>query len=276
MTSTEHNASAASDAEAIDGFKQVQHAIWAAGDFPEIAERNIWDVGARIVRHLGVSQGENVLDVACGSGNAALRAAKSGASVVGVDLTPELFDRARQLADEAGVWMELLEGDAENLPFEDEEFDVVLSTFGHMFAPRHRVAASEIARVLRPGGRIGLCTWTPEGPIGRFFTTMGEYMPTPPPFAEAPVLWGDEAHVEEMFAGSGIELSFKRETVRPPEFESPEAAMEYWTANFGPLVMARKLTEENGSWPELREKLLEYYAADEPPEYLVTLGRKTA
>lgn len=276
MNPSEQNAPATPEAAAIDGFKQLQHAIWASGDFPEIAERNIWDVGARIVRHLGVRQGEDVLDVACGSGNAALRAAKSGASVVGIDLTPELFDRAKQLADEAGVWMELIEGDAERLPFEDESFDVVLSTFGHMFAPRHQVAADEIARVLRPGGRIGLCTWTPEGPIGRFFATMAGFMPDLPPFAEPPVLWGDTGHVEQLFEGSGIELSFKRETVRPPEFESPEAALEYWTTNFGPLVMARMFTEDNGSWPQLREQLLEYYAADEPPEYLVTLGRKTA
>ncbi|MBI5311449.1 MAG: class I SAM-dependent methyltransferase [Actinobacteria bacterium] len=274
MSPIDENVSDAPDTEAIDTFKQVQHVIWATGDFPDVAERNIWDVGARIVRHLGVRQGEDVLDVACGSGNAALRAAKAGASVVGVDLTPELFDRARQLADEAGVWMELIEGDAEDLPFDEETFDVVVSTFGHMFAPRHGVAAGEIARVLRPGGRIGLTTWTPEGEIGRFFATLADYMPVPPPFAESPVLWGSEQHVLEMFSESGIELSFKRETIKPPPFETPEHALEYWSTKFGPLALARAATEGAGTWSELRVKLLEYYADQEPLEYLVILGRK--
>ncbi|MDO8632297.1 MAG: class I SAM-dependent methyltransferase [Phycisphaerales bacterium] len=263
------------DATAIANFKAVVRATWAAGDFPAVAERNIWNVGERIVRHVGVNRGNAVLDVACGSGNAAIRAAQSGGNVIGVDLTPELFERGRQLAEEAGVQVEWIECDAEALPFEDESFDVVFSTFGCMFAPRHRVAALELARVLRAGGRIGLTTWTPDGPIGEFFKTISEFMPAPPEFASSPVLWGLEAHVNEIFDGTAIEFSFKRETVESPEFESSEDALEYWTTKFGPLVMAKRLTESDGRWPELREKLMEYYDRDAPPEYLVILGQKT-
>jgi SAM-dependent methyltransferase len=143
--------------------KQGARATWAAGDFPAVARLTLWEVGPRIVAAVGVQPGERTLDVACGTGNAAIRAAQAGAQVTGVDLTPELFDAARAEAAQAGVTVDWVQGDAEDLPFEDEAFDVVLSTFGCMFAPRHAIAASEIARVLRPGGRIGITSWTPEG-----------------------------------------------------------------------------------------------------------------
>lgn len=274
MTSPgEHPHSTRDDSE-IANFKAGQRAVWAAGDFPAVAERNIWDVGERIVRHVGVREGDDVLDVACGSGNTAIRAAAAGGSVTGVDLTPELFTRGRQLAADAGVTVEWTEGDAESLLFGDERFDVLFSTFGCIFAPRHRVAALEIARVLRPGGRIGLTAWTPAGPIGEFFTTMSEFLPAPPEFASPPILWGSEEHVREIFEGTGIDFTFKRETVNSPEFDSAGEALGYWTTKFGPLMAAKQLTEANGRWPELREKLLEYYDRNEPPEYLVILGRK--
>jgi len=160
--------------------KQRTRATWAAGNFPEVAKRELWPVGERIVQRIGIGTGEHVLDVACGSGNVAIRAAQAGGDVVGLDLTPELFDAARSLAAEAGVTVDWVEGDAEDLPFDDESFDVVLSTFGVMFAPRHEVAARELARVLRPGGRIGLCNWTSEGIQGEFFRTLGTHLPAAP------------------------------------------------------------------------------------------------
>ena len=168
--------------------KQGARATWAAGDFAAVARLTLWEVGPRIVAAAAVGPDDRVLDVACGTGNAAIPAAATGADVVGVDLTPELFDAGREEATEAGVSLEWVQGDAEELPFEDESFDVVLSTFGCMFAPRHAVAAAEIARVLRPGGRVGITAWTPEGGMGSFFRTVGAYMPPPPAIAQPPVL----------------------------------------------------------------------------------------
>src|SRR5207244_5350761 len=125
-------------------FKQFTRATWAAGDFAEIARRGLWGVGERIVQRVGIGKNERVLDVACGTGNAAIRAAQAGGQVVGLDLTPELFETGRRLAAEASVSVEWVEGDAEAIPYPDNSFDVVLSTFGCMFAPRHQVAAAEL------------------------------------------------------------------------------------------------------------------------------------
>jgi SAM-dependent methyltransferase len=254
--------------------KQGARSAWAAGDYPAIAERQLWEVGPRIVRAVQVSPGDDVLDVACGTGNAALRAAQAGGRVVGVDLTPELFDAGRQLAAEARVEIDWVQGDAEELPFDAESFDVVLSTFGCMFAPRHEVAAHELARVLRPGGRLGITSWTPDGGMGSFFRTVGEYLPPPSPLAEPPMLWGTEQHVEALFEGTGIQLDFAREVVTPEPFESSDAALEFLATKFGPMIMVRQVAEASGRWPDLRAELGALYARDEPMEYLVTLGRK--
>ena len=256
--------------------KQGARQVWAAGDFPAIALRQLWEVGPRIVERIDVRPGEDVLDVACGTGNAAIRAATAGGVVVGVDLTPELFDAGRTLAAEAGVEIDWIQGDAEALPFDDASFDVVLSTFGVMFAPRHAVTAQELARVLRPGGRMGLCNWTPEGLLGSFFRTVGSYLPAHSPLADPPLLWGSEAHVQELLDGTGIELEFARQVIAPAPFESPEAELEFMTAKFGPVIMARQLTEASGQWDELRAELIALLERDEPAEYLVTIGRKTA
>jgi SAM-dependent methyltransferase len=256
--------------------KRRARATWAAGDFPEIARRALWPVGERIVQRVGIGKGERVLDIACGTGNAAIRAAQAGGQVVGLDLTPELFEAGRRLADEAGVSVEWVEGDAEAIPFEDERFDVVLSTFGSMFAPRHRVAAAEMARVLRPGGRLGLCNWTPEGLQGSFFRTMGAYAPAPPPFAQPPLLWGTEDHVRELFAGTGVQLEFDRDIVDEAEpFETGFEAVDFNAANFGPMIMLRPMLEARGEWEDLRARLAELYERHEPGEYLVVLGRKS-
>jgi steroid delta-isomerase-like uncharacterized protein len=257
--------------------KQGARATWAAGDFAEIARRELWEVGERIVRRVGVRPGEDVLDVACGTGNAAIRAAAAGGRVVGVDLTPELFDGGRRMAAEAGVEVAWVEGDAEALPVADGSFDVVLSTFGCMFAPRHEVAARELARALRPDGRLGFCSWTPEGVMGRFFATMGAYLPPAPAFASPPPLWGSEPHVRRLFAGTGIELEFARESLEPRrDFGSTDDAIAFFTTRFGPLMMARRVTESAGTWPALYEDLVRHFEQDEPAEYLVVLGRKAA
>jgi SAM-dependent methyltransferase len=255
-------------------FKQRSRATWAAGNFPEVAKRELWPVGERIVQRIGIGIGEQVLDVACGSGNVAIRAAQAGGHVVGLDLTPELFDAGRQLAAEAGVTVDWVEGDAEDLPFEDETFDVVLSAFGAMFAPRHEVAAREMARVLRPGGRLGLCSWTPEGIQGEFFRTLGTHLPAAPAFAQPPLLWGTPDHVEKLFAGTGVQLEFDRETVQGAQFDSGEDAIDFAAENFGPLLMLRGMLESQGTWTDVRNQLVKIYDRQQPAEYLVVLGRK--
>jgi len=254
--------------------KQGARRTWAAGDYPAIAERQLWEAGPRIVAAAGVRPGEDVLDVACGTGNAALRAAQAGATVVGVDLTPELFEAGRRLAAEAEVAIDWVHADAEELPFEDETFDVVLSTFGCMFAPRHGVTANELARVLRPGGRLGITSWTPEGGTGLLFKTVGKYLPPPSPLAEPPLLWGSEPHVQDLFDGVGVELEFRRDFLEQVPFDSTDEAIEFVSTKFGPMMMARQLTEASGRWSELRAELAELFEREEPLEYLVTLGRK--
>ena len=253
--------------------KQHTRAAWAAGDFPEVARTQLWEVGLRLVQRVGIGAGEDVLDVACGTGNAAIRAAEAGGRVVGLDLTPELFDAGRRQAAEAGVQVDWVEGDAEELPFDDDSFNVVLSTFGCMFAPRHRVTAAEMARVLRPGGRLGVCAWTPEGQQGEFFRTLGGYLPPAPDFAEPPLLWGTEQHVREIFTGTGVDLEFERDDAVGSAFSSGADAVDFAVRAFGPLIMLRPKLEAEGTWSELLTKMAAIYDRRNPAEYLVTLGR---
>jgi SAM-dependent methyltransferase len=254
--------------------KQRTRATWAAGDFDAVAHRTLWTVGERLVQRMGVRPGEDVLDVACGTGNAAIRAAEAGGRTVGVDLTPELFDAGRANAASAGVSVEWVEGDAEELPFGDGQFDVVLSTFGVMFAPRHQAAADELARVLRPGGRIGLCNWVPDGATAKMFRLMGEYAPPPPPFAEPPLLWGDPDHVWELFRDSGLTVECERAAVQTSPFESATEAVEFIEQNFGPLIMLRGYLEERGEWQTVRDRMIDAFDPGETSEYLVVVAHK--
>jgi SAM-dependent methyltransferase len=261
--------------------KQRAKATWAAGDYDGIVDY-IWEVGGDLVGRVGVSMGEDVLDVACGTGNATIPAAQAGARATGLDITPELLEGARRRAADAGVEIEWVEGDAENLPFDDGSYDVVLSTFGCMFAPDHNRAAAEIARVLRPGGRVGIAAWTPDGGIGRFFQRLSAFGPPPSPGFMPPPLWGSRDHVTGLFAGTGVEPRFEEGAVHF-EFESAEAAAEEYSAKFGPIVMLRQMLEPEGRWDEARAALLEYYREGEESEggkvamtgeYLITLGEK--
>lgn len=263
----------------VDELKQGHRVMWAQGSYPEMAE-HIESAAEGLVAEAGIEPGQDVLDVATGSGNVAIPAAQAGARVVGLDLTPELFEAARRRATAAGVQVEWVEGDAEALPYEDESFDRVLSTFGVMFAPRHAVAAAELLRVCRPGGLIGLCNWTPEGVIGQMFRTVGSFMPPPPDFASPPPLWGTEDHVRELLPG--IDLEFARRTVTW-RFESVEAWQQFGEERFGPTIMAKRALEADGRWGELRAKLVDLFgSANEATdgtmhvqgEYLQVLGRK--
>lgn len=263
--------------------RQAARNLWAAGDYDGMVE-HIWGVGADLVGRVGVEESERVLDVACGTGNATIPAAQAGADVIGLDLTPELLEGGRRRAAEADVEITWVEGDAEELPFDGARFDVVLSTFGCMFAPRHEVAAAEIARVLRPGGRLGIASWTPDGNIGRFFKMASSFGPPPPDGFKPPPLWGTREHVEQLFDGSDVELRFEDAAV-DFRFESIEAEIELYESKFPPLVTLRAALEPEGRWEEVRQEMRAFNrridrGTDEgfsfDGEYLIALGTKSA
>ena len=153
--------------------------MWGSGNYAAVAER-ISQAGELVIERSGLEPGMDLLDVACGTGNATIPAAREGARVTGLDFSPELLEIARERASDAMVEVEWIEGDAQELPFDDASFDRVISTFGHMFAPDHARAAAEMLRVCRPGGTIAVACWTPEGSIGRMFRTIAELVPPPP------------------------------------------------------------------------------------------------
>ena len=224
-------------AAAADRALKARHrATWALGDYPAVAVDVIPELGPELVAAAGVRAGDEVLDVAAGTGNAAVPAALTGARVVASDLTPELFDAGRDFAARHGVEVVWEQGDAEALPYADATFDVVLSCVGVMFAPRHQRAADELVRVCRPGGRIGVLSWTPAGFAGQMFATMKPYAPPPPPGAQPPPLWGDEAHVRALLGDRVTDVVARRQTLTTDLFASPEAWREYWKATYGPMI----------------------------------------
>jgi SAM-dependent methyltransferase len=240
---------------AVTDLKRTHRITWAAGDYAAVAEQ-IDEVPPReLIARAALEPGLEVLDVATGTGNIALRAAARGSTVVGLDLTPELFETARRRAETYGVSVEWLEGDAEQLPFASGSFDRVLSAFGVQFAPRHQVVADELVRVLRPGGLIGVVNWTPGGAIGELFKIMGRFLPAPPDYASPPPLWGDEEHVSELFERAGLELEFTR-GYNPWRFDSPDHWVTFMETRYGPTVKARERLSAEGRWSECRAELV--------------------
>ena len=236
------------------GRKRAERALWARGDYHAIARQMFWEVGERVVGRVGVEPGALVCDVACGTGNAALRAAAAGARVVGVDLTPELLEVGRRLAAEADLDIEWVVGDAEALPAPNASFDVVLSTFGCMFAPHHELAARELVRVLRPGGRLAVTSWTRESSIAELGQIVIAHLPTTPGPSRSPFLWGSEEHVRRLFADDEVDLQLKLETIEF-RFDSAEQALTAYETNWGPFITAREMLEADGAWPEVRIEL---------------------
>jgi SAM-dependent methyltransferase len=255
--------------DALTDFKQGTRAMWAAGDYARFAPL-VAEVGERLVERAGVRRGDAVLDVACGTGNVAIPAARAGARVTGVDLTPEHFPAAGSRATAAGVEIDWVEGDVEALPFEDDSFDAVLSSFGCIFAPRHAVAAAEMTRVLRPAGTLAVTAFTEHGAGGDFFRTLGAHLPPPPPFAEDPLAWGDAAHVRALFGD--LELEFEPASYAE-RFLSLDDAVERYTTTFGPVVASGGAALAD----DLRA-LFGRHATDGgtrvPYDYLVTLSRR--
>jgi len=224
--------------EADRAVKARHRSMWASGDYPELARELISSLGPVLVEAVGVRPGDRVLDVAAGSGNAAIPAALAGATVIASDLTPELFEAGREEAQRLGAELEWVEADAEALPFGDAEFDVVLSSIGVMFAPHHRVAADELVRVCRPGGRIGLLSWTPQGFVGQMLGTMKPYAAAPPPGAEPPPLWGDEHHVRSLLGDRVGNVATAKGTVTIERFATPEEFRAYFASHYGPTIAA--------------------------------------
>jgi SAM-dependent methyltransferase len=221
---------------------------WSAGDWPSLS-KVVVAVGEATAAASGAGPGTRALDVGAGDGNVAIPLARAGAQVTALDPTPELFESGRARAAAAGVEIEWVEGDAMDLPFADGAFDVVTSNFGAMFAPDHKRAAAELARV---GGKVVMTTWDFEGTNGQLFVAMREFMPPPPDGAQPPPLWGVEEHVHECFAPTGREVTVERDVAPTPEFESVDAYTDWLLAVLGPVALARPAIEAAGRWDELR------------------------
>ena len=229
--------------------------MWASGDYPSMVETWLLPLGPRIVEASGIASGMRVLDVAAGTGNASLPAAQAGADVTASDLTPELLEAGRRRADAAGLTLGWVEADAEQLPFEDESFDVVISSIGAMFAPHHQQTANELARVCRPGGTIGLLSWTPEGMIGALLRTIGPFAPAPAPGAQPPPLWGSQAHLNELFDAAVDFGTPTRDVLEVTAFERPRDFGEHFKARYGPTIAAQANARRNGREAELEAAL---------------------
>jgi ubiquinone/menaquinone biosynthesis C-methylase UbiE len=258
--------------------------MWALGDYHRFATATVWELGPVLAAACGISKGQRVLDVAAGTGNVAIRAAQAGASVVASDVTPENFDAGRGAAREAGVDLEWVEGDAQALPFDAAEFDVVTSCFGAMFAADHRATAGELLRVCRPGGVIGMINFTPDGAGGDFFRMLSAYAPPAPPDALPPLLWGTEDHVRNLFGDRVQSLKMTRHKY----FETAASSREYFELfrhTFGPmLAIYASLNDQAGRTAELDAQFLQFIdrwnrGAPEhrvriPYEYLLVVARK--
>jgi ubiquinone/menaquinone biosynthesis C-methylase UbiE len=213
-------------------FKQVQREGWA---YFAPLETFTTPPAGELVTLAGIKAGQKVLDVACGTGVVAVTAARRGAQVTALDLTPELLVRARENAELAGVTIDFREGDVEQLPFDTGAFDVVLSQYGHMFAPRPAVAIAEMLRVLAPGGTIAFSTWPPEMYIGRIFTLVSSYLPPPPPGVSPPVQWGEPSIVRERLGDAVSDLIFRRSQLLSPTL-SPQHTRSMMEKTAGPVV----------------------------------------
>ena len=261
--------------------RERNRAVWEAGDWDLVAPR-IESFGPRLLDRLGeIGAGVRLLDVGTGSGGSvAIPAALRGAEVIGSDITDAWFEAARRRAAAAGAEVQWIVGDAAALPFDDGEFDVVTSTFGHMFAPDHEAAARELVRVCRPGGTIALCCWTPESVFSRELAAVLGHMPAPPAGAAAAHLWGDEEHVRSLLEPLGVELELRRDAVA---IRAPSAEMQvtFFEHAFGPFVTAKSALGVD--WGTARQDAIDFMTsvneADDGTlavdfEYLEAIGRR--
>jgi SAM-dependent methyltransferase len=220
--------------------KAKHAAMWASGHYDAVATQLIAELGPVLVEATGIRTGDLVLDVGAGSGNVAIPAALAGARVIASDLTPELLEQGEAHARERGAVLEWQVADAERLPYDDGQFDVAVSAVGIMFAPHHQAAADELLRVVTPGGRIGLVSWTPAGFIGQMFATMKPIVAPPPAGVQPPPLWGDEDHVRGLLGDRVTDVRTEKRTVRVTLFAEPADFREFFKTNYGPTIAAYK------------------------------------
>ena len=266
-----------------DDYAQLKDAArhgWSLGEYVKIAER-IEDAARELVDGCAISAGQEVLDVAAGTGNVAVLAAREGAAVVASDLTPKLIELGRMRTENEGLGVEWVEADAEDLPFEDARFDCVTSAFGAMFAPRPDVVAAELFRVVRPGGTVGMVNWGPDSFPGEVFAAVGGYVPPPPVEVPPPIRWGVEDVVFEHFEGLAGSLELGRPTVRW-HFDDRDAAWSFFGGTAGPAMMLRESLDED-ALERLRNDVLELVdrwnlatdgSVDIEAEYLLVVARR--
>jgi SAM-dependent methyltransferase len=235
--------------------KARHRAMWASGNYPEMVETFLLPLGPRLVEACRIGAGVTVLDVAAGTGNASIPAAQRGAHVTASDLTPELLQAGARHAEASATDLSWVTADAEHLPFEDESFDIVMSAIGVMFAPHHQQAADELTRVCRPGGTIGLLSWTPEGMLGGLFRMMGQFAPPPPAGASPPPLWGSETHLRTLMGDRVEWRSLDRQVLEITAFAQPRDFGEFFKARYGPTIGIRANAGRNGRAAEFDEAL---------------------
>lgn len=224
--------------------KSAMKASWMAGDFGQIAKYS-QKTGEEFIARTAIKPGIRILDVACGTGNTAIPAAKAGAVVTGVDIATNLLEQARQRAAAEKLKIVFQEGDAEELPFKDREFDLIITMFGAMFAPRPERVAAELARVCRSGGQVAMANWTPEGFVGQQFRATAEMAP-PPPGVPAPVLWGDEKVVRQRFSEGISNLVTTRQKAHLTFPFPPDQLVGFFREYFGPTQVTFSRLDENG------------------------------
>jgi ubiquinone/menaquinone biosynthesis C-methylase UbiE len=260
--------------------KAKHAAMWASGSYPTVVDDIVEPLGGILVETVDVRSGQRVLDVAAGTGTSALPSARSGAEVTATDLTPELLDVGRAAAAGEGLKLTWKTADAEALPYADSSFDVVLSCIGVMFAPHHQQAADELVRVCRPGGTIGVLSWTPEGFIGQVFAVMKPYAPPPPPGASPAPLWGHADHVRDLFGDRVDDLVARQQSLRVDRFADGAEFRDYMKANYGPTIAVYKFIADDPAKVEaldadlvaLGERFL--YAGVMAWEYLLVTARR--
>ncbi len=236
MTTTHTTPSTITDTPEDRALKAKHAAMWASGSYRTVVDDVVAPLGGILVETVDVQRGQRVLDVAAGTGTSAIPAARRGAEVTATDLTPELLEVGRTAADAEGVKLTWQTADAEALPFEDAAFDAVLSSIGVMFAPHHQLAADELVRVCRPGGTLGVLSWTPDGFIGQMFATMKPYAPPPPPGASPAPLWGRADHVRDLFGDQVGDLVARQQTLRVDRFATGAEFRDFFKTNYGPTI----------------------------------------